>query len=171
MYEFFLCSIPKVNGELIENTEDLPSECGDYECSLLPAMKPIIMYRYPQEELEELIIDNLKASLCFPNGIKVCYKDSCETKKRVNNFKIFSTNQFSNYFYGATYHFYLKMKNSEYSNKYKLTSMKHKLDNKNETDKSKIKTYQNLDKKDYVYIPYCACLFSRYPFYEQMEKC
>ena len=45
---FFIASIPKENGNVIENSaEKLPASCGHPECSKLPSMKPEIIMRYP----------------------------------------------------------------------------------------------------------------------------
>jgi hypothetical protein len=75
------------------------------------------------------------------------------------------------------------MESSEYANNYKLTAMKYNLltyENEISLDFNdeniyviyqKLKKYKELNSRDYVYIPYCACLISRYPFITQMEKC
>ena len=40
-----------------------------------------------------------------------------------------------------------------------------------EDTKEKFNFYSNLVFRENVYIPFCLCLVSKYPFYEQMEKC
>ena len=180
---FFLSSFSKDKGQLVDNSEDLLAECNHPFCSVLPAMQPEIIYKYPKEDIKGLEINNLAASICFPNGIKVCYEIKEEGIKTVNNYRSSFTNQTGDRFFAVVYHFFLKMESSEYVKSYNFTSMKYKLstyengistafddENTNEVYE-KLKKYKELDNRDYVYIPYCACLVSRYPFINQMEKC
>ena len=41
-------------------------------------MQPEIIYKYPKEDIKGLEINNLAASICFPNGIKMCYEEDEE---------------------------------------------------------------------------------------------
>jgi len=70
---FFIASFPQKEGQVIENSQSFPSPCGHSECSLLPAMKPEIIVRYPLKDTKTLELNNLAATICFPTGIKVCY--------------------------------------------------------------------------------------------------
>ena len=75
------------------------------------------------------------------------------------------------------------MKNEDFEKLYQLTPIKYQLNtyqNKlegilSEEDEKEISAnlnvYEKINAKVYVYIPYCLCLISRYPYIEQMEKC
>ena len=180
---FFLASFSKENGKIMENSEDDISDCNHNYCSILPAMQPEIIYKYPKKDIKGLEINNLAASICFPNGIKVCYENNEDTIKTVKNYRSSFTNQVGDRFFAVTYHFYSKMKNNEFENGYNITpigcqiakyqdeyyaSFKEELD---EETVRKINIYEKLSKKEYVYVPFCLCLISKYPFIEQMEKC
>ena len=44
---------PKENGKLMENSEDFQAECTHIMCSMLPAMQPEIIYKYPEKDSKE----------------------------------------------------------------------------------------------------------------------
>ena len=60
--------------------------------------------------LKGLEINNLAASICFPNGIKMCYEEDEEKIKTVKNYRSSFTNQVGERFFAVTYHFFLEMK-------------------------------------------------------------
>ena len=180
---FFLTSFSKDNGKLMDNSEQIQSECNHFICSFLPAMQPEIIYKYPKEDIKGLEINNLAASICFPNGIKICYHDYEDEIKTVKNYRSSFTNQIGDRFFAVTYHFYLKMSNEDFEEQYNETPIKHQ-DNTNQDElyetfndemeedrKEKKNLYDKLKKKKNVYIPFCLCLISKYPFIKQMEKC
>ena len=179
----FLASFSKENGKILEYSEDVQSECNHFICSILPAMQPEIIYKYPKEDIKGLEINNIAASICFPNGVKICYEDNEENIKTVKNFRSSFTNQVGERFFVVTYHFYLKMNNNDFENEYDITPIKYQLTKyqdeyynlfKDEVDEDiydKLNYYGELSNKEYIYIPYCFCLISKYPFIEQMEKC
>ena len=181
---FFLASFPRENGQIIDNSEGDDAECNHFLCSFLPAMQPEILYKYPEADIKGLEINNLAASICFPNGIKVCYDEKEDSIKTVKNYRSSFTNQVGDRFFTVIYHFYLKMENKDFEESYSNTPIKNKLlSYKDETHATlseeseedicdKINVYIELStKRNYVYIPFCLCLISKYPFIEQMEKC
>ena len=181
---FFLASFPRENGQILDNSEGDNAECNHFLCSFLPAMQPEILYKYPEADIKGLEINNLAASICFPNGIKICYDEKEDSIKTVKNYRSSFTNQVGDRFFTVIYHFYLKMDNKEFEEYYINTPIKSKiLSYKDETHATlseeseediydKINVYQELSsKRKYVYIPFCLCLISKYPFIEQMEKC
>ena len=179
---FFLSSIPKNDGKMMDNSDD-QSECNHFICSLLPAMQPEIIYKYPKEDIKGLEINNLAASICFPNGIKLCYEEEENSIKTDKNYRSSFTNQIGERFFAVIYHFYLKMKNSEFESNYNVTPIKNQLliyeeeqctslsDEPEEDIIKKLNKYDSLSSKENVYVPYCLCLISKYPYFEQMEKC
>ena len=89
-----------------------------------------------------------------------------------------------------TYHYYVKHSKAEFEKKFKIEITKEFLNIEKEMrdlelysenpKMSKIVT-ENLERKlkicsdyhfnDFIYIPMCICLLSKYPFAKQMEKC
>ena len=181
---FFLTSFSKDNGKLLDNSEDFQAECNHDKCSKLPAMQPEIIYKYPKEDIKGLEINNLAASICYPTGIKLCYEDNEETIKTVKNYRSSFTNQVGERFFAVMYHLYLKMANSDFEVSYSVTPIKHQLkkyqdelyisfrdEKEDEEIMNQLNLYGEINYKEYVYVPFCLCLISRYPFIKQMEKC
>ena len=180
---FFLASVPYENGKIVENSENNIPDCQHDFCSYLPAMQPEIIYKYPKEDIKGLEINNLAASICFPNGIKMCYEEDEEKIKTVKNYRSSFTNQVGQRFFAMTYHFFLKMAYSDFFNIYKTNSLVYQMTNLQdefcvefndmliEDISKKIEMFSEFCSRDYVYIPYCLCLISKYPFFTHMEKC
>ena len=180
---FFLTSFSKNKGKITNNFNGLQADCNHFFCSLLPAMEPEILYKYPNEDIRGLEVNNLAASICFPNGIKLCYNDNEESIKNVENYRSSFTNQVGVRFFAVVYHFYLKMNIDDFENSYQLTPIKYQINFSNEKNKASLKgvVYETdvndinhikeKNMSNYVYIPYCLCLISRYPYIQQMEKC
>ena len=176
---FFIASFPKENGKIEENSDSYKSDCGHKDCSSLPAMQPEIVYRYPEKDTKDLEINNLAASICFPNGIKICYEEDV-TPVTVKNYYSSITNQTGDRFYIVTYQM-----NSNFVQQYKIHPIRFqtmKFCNEYyesiETDQKlqeeiqiKLDKYSELNFREIVNIPFCFCLISRYPFFNQMEKC
>ena len=84
-----------------------------------------------------------------------------------------------------TFHFYFKLLNSEYGKLYEMHPLKHHLmkfaDSYLGLDDLDKKTKKNIEEnlalcqdlgfKDVVYVPYCLCLISKFPYIRQMEVC
>ena len=174
---FFLASFPTKNYEIMEKSHEYLADCEHTECSKYLAIKPEVIYKYPPKDINDFELNNVCASVCFPKGIKICYGQNKKNIKIPKNFKtIFLGNNGDKHF-ACTYYFYFKLqkenlkdyrdiitvtKNQSYTNQNELLC-----DNCDEKLKKEIIT-KDLDN---VYIPYCLCLISRYPFYEQIEKC
>ena len=182
---FFIASFPKENGKVIENSFSFRAPCGHIKCAKLPSMKPEIIMRYPLKDTPNLDINNLAASICFPTGIKVCYFENNPTIMK--DYVTPITNQKGERYYMMTYHFFNKMTNSEFTKSYEENPLKHHLRRFGEayinlredelTEKmvneiqETLKFCEELGFRDYVYIPYCLCLISKYPYINEMEKC
>jgi len=182
---FFIASFPQKNGHVIENSQSFPAPCGHKECGSLPSMKPEIIERYPLENTSNLELNNLAATICFPTGIKVCYSE--EDPSTIKDYVTPIINAKGDRYYMVTYHFYYKIMNDVYSKLYEMHPLKHHLmkfadsylglSNEemnesimNEIQKS-LEQSQELGFRDYVYIPYCICLISKYPYIIEMKKC
>ena len=182
---FFISSFPYKDGQVVEKSQSFPASCGHKECSSLPAMKPEIIVRYPLEDTKTLELNNLAATICFPTGIKVCYSES--EPEIIKDYVTSITNQKGERYYMTTFHFYLKIANDIYSKNYEMHPLKHHLmkfaDNylnlsEDEMDKevteeiqNNLEQAQNLGFRDNVFVPYCICLISKYPYVKQMQKC
>jgi len=183
---FFLASFPYKNGQVIENSNIFPAMCNHKDCSKFNAMKPEIIIRYPLEDTKNLELNNLAATICFPTGIKVCYSED-KPPKGIKDYITNITNQKGERLYMMTYHFYIKMSFEKYQKKYELNSLKYNLrkfgdayltfseeefsENIVEEVQKKLEFCQNIAFREYVYIPYCLCLISKYPYQTEMEKC
>ena len=181
---FFIASFPKINGQVIQKSQSFPALCGHKECSSLPSMKSEIIYRYPLKDTKTLELNNLAATICFPTGIKVCYnKDGPEL---INDYVTRITNQKGERYYMITFHYYLKKDNYLYGNEYEMHPLKEHfrrfaddyLDlNEKAMNKEKEKIEKDLEKaqdlgsRDFVYIPFCLCLISKYSYVDEMKKC
>ena len=62
---FFIASFPQKEGQVIENSQSFPADCGHTECSSLPAMMPEIVARYPLKDTKNLELNNLAATICL----------------------------------------------------------------------------------------------------------
>ena len=180
---FFISSFPKENGKVIERSQiKYISYCKHKDCSKLPAMQPEIIFRYPLEDTKYLELNNLAATICFPSGIKVCYHQ--EDPLITENYMAPITNQLGERYYMMTYHFYIKMNSLNYSKNYSMHPLKHHLmkfadgyldndlsDKDVEKIQNELEFCQNLGFLEYVYVPFCLCIISRYPYINQMLKC
>ena len=181
---FFITSFPFQNASLIEKTEYLPSSCSHKNCSILKSLKPEILMRYPLKDTDEIEINNLTATICFPGGIKICHSEL--EPEKMKDYLTLLTNQKGERLYIMTYHFYLKMdkeefdkKITQYPLKLKLNELEEKIktiDLKNINDSTyqifeELKICKELDFKNSVYIPYCLALISRYPYANQIKRC
>jgi hypothetical protein len=163
-----------------------PSPCDHDECSKLPAMKPEIIFRYPLKDTKTLELNNLAATICFPTGIKVCY-DEKTGPKHIKDYVTSITNQKGERYYMMTYHFYVKIPCDEYVKLYDENPLKYNLrkfaeayiglsdeeltEDKMNTIQENLEFSQELGFRDYVYVPFCICLISKYPYVQEMQKC
>ena len=174
---FFLASFPTKNYEIMEKSHEYLADCEHTECSKYLAIKPEVIYKYPPKDINDFELNNLCASVCFPKGIKICYGQNKKNIKIPKNFRTIFSDKHGEFFFACTYYFYFKLQKENYED-YKniITATKNQsYTNQNELlcDNCEEKLKKEIKPKDLdnVYIPYCLCLISRYPFYEQIEKC
>ena len=182
---FFIASFPTKNATVIEKSQSFPASCGHEECSKLPSMKPEIIKRYPLKDTKKLEMNNLAASLCFPTGIKVCYSEN--NPSNIKDYVTPITNQKGDRYYMMTHHFYRKISRDEFIKKYEMHPLKYHLqkfgdaylslseEELNEEKVNEIQTSlefcQELGFRDNLYIPYCLCIISKYPYVNEIKKC
>ena len=183
---FFIASFPEKNGKVVEMSESFPSPCRHEECSKLPAMKPEIIFRYPLQDTKTLELNNLAATICFPTGIKVCY-DEENGPNPIKDYVTSITNQKGERYYMMTYHFYIKLGIDIYQKRYEEHPLKYNLSkfadaytslSEEELTEEKINEIQavldfsqELGIRDFIYVPFCICLISKYPYVNEMQKC
>ena len=183
---FFIASFPEKNGKVVEMSESFPSPCKHEECSKLPAMKPEIIFRYPLQDTKTLELNNLAATICFPTGIKVCYNEE-NGPNIIKDYVTSITNQKGERYYMMTYHFYLKYDIDDYQKRYEEHPLKYNLSkfadaytslSEEELTEDKINEIQELllfsqelGNRDIIYVPFCICLISKYPYVKEMQKC
>ena len=183
---FFIASFPEKKGKIVEMSESFPSPCRHQECSKLPAMKPEIIFRYPLQDTKTLELNNLAATICFPTGIKVCY-DENNGPNLIKDYVTSITNQKGERYYMMTYHFYIKYRIDEYQKRYEEHPLKYNLSkfadaytslSEEELTEDKINEIQEvlffsqeLGNRDIIFVPFCICLISKYPYVKEMEKC
>ena len=122
---FILVSFSEKNGKIVENSEKICADCNHEICSILPAMQPEIIYKYPQKNIHGLELSNLAASICFPNGIKTCYEDNKEKIEAMKSYKTTLTNQKGDIYFVMTFHFLYKMLNDEFCSKYTINPLNY----------------------------------------------
>ena len=183
---FFISSFPKKEGKVIEMSTSFPAPCGHEECSKLPAMKPEIIFRYPLQDTKTLELNNLAATICFPTGIKVCY-DENNGPQNIKDYVTSITNQKGERYYMMTYHFYIKIPSDEYVKQYDENPLKYNLrkfadaytglseeeltEDMMNVIQENLEFSQELGFRDIVFVPFCICLISKYPYVQEMQKC
>ena len=155
---FFITSFNFKQPKIIEKSDELVADCGHTFCSSLPAIVPEIFARYPQNDTKDFEISDLGASICFPNGIKLCFDKNEMHIIGLKNYSSVLTNQIGKRYFISTYHLYFKYSYDEFMNEYEYGNL---ID----------KTLLQAIRVQYVYIPFCISLLSKYPFFNQMEKC
>ena len=155
---FFISSFNLKQPKIIEKSDELVADCGHSFCSSLPAIVPEIFARYPQNDTKDFEISELGASICFPNGIKLCFDKNEMHVNGLKNYSSMLTNQVGKRYFITTYHLYFRYSYEEFINESEYANL---ID----------KTLLQATRVQYVYIPFCICFFSKYPFFNEMEKC
>ena len=118
-------------------------------------------------------------------GIKVCYYE--HNPSIMKDYVTPITNQKGERYYMMTYHFFQRITNSEFAKVYEKNPLKHQLrkfgeayinlrgeeitvEVNNQIQES-LKFCEELTSINFVYIPYCLCLISKYPYIHEMAKC
>ena len=149
---FFISSFNLKQPKIIEKSDELVADCGHSFCSSLPAIVPEIFARYPQKDTKDFEISELGASICFPNGIKLCFDKNEMHVNGLRNYSSMLTNQVGKRYFITTYHLYFRYSYEEFINESEYANL---ID----------KTLLQAIRAQYVYIPFCICFFSKYPFF------
>ena len=153
---FFITSFNIQNPQIIENSKELYSDCGHIYCTTSSqAIKPEIIFRYPQNDTKDFEISDLGASICFPNGIKICFEKNETRIKNTKNYSSILTNQNGKRYFMMTYHYFYKSLSKDFN-------INSNLENQ---------FIEAINSSEYIYIPCCLSLLSKYPYFNQMDKC
>ena len=155
---FFISTFNFKQPKIIDKSDELAADCGHSFCSSLPAIVPEIFARYPEKDTKDFEISDLGASICFPNGIKICFEKNEMHVNGLKNYSSILTNQVGKRYFICTYHLYFKYSYEEFMKEYEYG---------NSIDKTLLQAIRVKS----IYIPFCICLLSKYPFFSQMEKC
>ena len=127
-------------------------------------------------------MDKVASAELFPKGIKLCYNQNDKIIP-IKNYIAFFTSEKAGRFFGATYYFFIKKNNINFEKEQdnspiqsEIKDLEKKLESNLSKDEieaiiQRLDLLNNLSNKGDVYIPYCACLVSKYPLIEPMEKC
>ena len=179
----FITGLSENNTEFIKQSEDYPSCCQHEECSMLMSFKPSILQYYQNKKKKyQVEITELTANLCFPLGIKLCFKSNEDYyPKPYESFLNIIRNEKGDIYYIVSMHYYRLISIEEFDKKYKINPLKEftKFQNMNLTlSKQEDEKFQKqlgiissfIDCEN-VLIPECMTLVSRYPYISQMSKC
>ena len=174
---FCLCSLPFENFRVLDICKKFNASCGHELCKSGCAINPGVILKYPLEKTENLEINDGTASVCFPHGIKLCHSEK-EQPKMMKDFDTWITNDKGFKIYMKNFHFYLKMSPKEFSMIYNISLVDYYIKAFQNVEKPKGKStdldgdYLNsLLNPNFVYIPCCICLISKYGYEKQMEAC
>ena len=176
---FFICSFPYKKGKILENSKNYRSVCNHPICGKLLSMEPEILFKFPPNDTDDLELNNLSSSICFPTGIKICYNQ--ERRSIYKSFYTHIISQQGQKYYMVIYHFYRKLDSMNYNQLYFDNPLKLYLrkfgdntfcnNNEKEELEKELSECQELGFRDFVFIPYAMVLVSRYPYINQMKTC
>ena len=189
--DFFLVSLPQQNPPLtkhqnifITSSAKYTSQCKHTLCSKLLSIKPSIISTLSNIN-STLTINDSTAHLCFPTGIKICLMQNIFNISSPKNIFTFITNSDGTRLYIMMYYFYNKIPKSKFISKYKynsitqyISSFKQTLSTSNNFNSKEmisqlniqLETCSEIEYTEYINIPICACLISKYPYKNQMES-
>lgn len=181
---FFVAGLDRSRLEMIHSFDQTRPNCEHKDCSVLFAYKPKIITKV-QKKSKSFSINDLMSNLCFPQGIKLCFHKKESEIKSQTNFMTILTNESGERFYLMTYHYYIKIHYLDFQNYYQVDSVKEYLKRIPELGNELNLSGSKLDKliesnlmvcsqfinTEFVYIPQCAGLISRYPYASVMEEC
>lgn len=182
---FFISSIPNDNNintlKAIPNSVNYQSQCGHPLCNKLPSYRPCIINQY-QNKNSEISLNNTTANLCFPLGIKICLEQNQFNISTHKNICTLITTEQGTRFYLIVFYYYIKLSKEEFDEMYEANpikefnkSMKMKMASSNYEEnilsiKKDIELYSEIESRDNLQIPYCACFISKYPYLFEIEK-
>ena len=186
VFGIIICGLDEKNLQYVDESSLFQASCGHEECSILSSLKPSILKYYLNENNKDNCeINNTVSDLCFPLGIKLCYK--C---KKINNkfeniplsslyFMNIINNQFGDKFYIITLYYFRIIQKKNFEKIFSIDPineyMKHNNEiNQNLSNSAITKNFNSLNEiilYDHICIPESVSLISKYPYFSQMNEC
>lgn len=180
---FFIAGIKENKMEIIKNFYECLAPCKHNSCSILFPYKPKILTKFVKNS-KDFEINDLTASLCFPYGLKVCLSNENNYLQPIKNIFTYLTNTSGERFYMTTLQYYTKINIQDFEKKWEIDVLKEYfksipeieefLGNNGDLFEQKIEnitTICNNFTSEYIYIPQCLALISRYPYVKEMNYC
>ena len=188
----FLAGLPKKDAKIMAESDSKKfiSSCKHTNCNILHSYKPEILIKFPSLGRSALDLTSVAASLCFTQGIKLCY---CNSDSKIfqnhseEDYLNIITNEMGERFYLYNYHFYIKYDYLEFQKDYDFSPVKDFFKYSNiypllqEKKEDKIRLEKQMESNlaictefinsDYVYIPYCFSMLSKHPYTNQINMC
>ena len=180
----FIAGLHKKTSNLIENSNGFPACCNHSECAILQSMTAEILDKYLIKN-QKIEINSFLANMCFPLGIKNCYK-CIFTENGIENtpssYKLFMnviSNENSDKFFTVTLQYYRKISVADFNKFYNVDPLKEYMKKNNEigeklSNKEISKNFEILGNfllNKHLLIPESVILISKYPYFKQMEIC
>ena len=186
VFGIVVCGLDEKKIKYMDNSSLFQASCSHDECSILSSLKPSVLKYYLNENNKDNCqINNSIADLCFPLGIKLCYK--C---KKINNkfehypsshpyFMNIITNQFGDIFYIITLYYFRIITKKNFEQIFLIAPINLYMKQKNELNKdlsnSTIsRNFNSLNEiilYEHICIPESVSLISKYPYFRQMDEC
>lgn len=163
----FIAGLSESNLKIVADSEKMESACKHPECSKLYAYKPELLAKFPAKGRSELQLNNQLASLCFSRGLKPCFSLNEKKIPIIEDYLNVISNE-AGTFYQYSYHFYCKYDCILFNKKYSYFT--ELLSNLNITPDI-LKSVEEFTVRDYVYLPYCICVISKFPMTTQLNAC
>ena len=180
----FVAGLNKKTSTLIENSNGFPACCNHPECAILQSMTAEILDKYLIKN-QKCEINSFLANMCFPLGIKNCYKcvfSENGIENTPSSYKIFMniiSNENNDKFFTVTLQYYRKISVADFNKFYNVDPLKEYMKKNNEigeklSNKEISKNFEILGNfllNKHLLIPESVILISKYPYFKQMEIC
>ena len=182
---FFIASIPKGDNtntlKQVPNSIHYQGQCGHSICNKLSSYRPCIINKY-QNKNSGISLNSTTANLCFPLGIKICLEQNQFNIPTPKNICTIITTEQGTRYYLVVFYYYVKLSKEEFDELYETNpvkefnkEMKNKMTSSSYEQnilsiKKDIELYSEIESRDNLQIPHCACFISKYPYIYQIEK-
>lgn len=164
----FISGLPRSDLKLITDSDKMEAMCKHSECSKLHSYRPEILAKFPAKGRSALQLTSIAASMCFTKGIKPCFTLNEKKIPIIEDYMNVMTIETGERFYQYNYHFYCKYECSQFNKNYSYFA--DLLSNLNITS-DMLHLIQEVTLRDFVYLPFCICLVSKFPLTSQLNIC
>lgn len=164
----FIAGLPFTMAKPISDSEMINSCCEHIECNKIHAYKAEILGKFPGKGRSALQFTSIAASLCFTKGIKLCFANNQSQIPIIEDYMNMMTSETGERYYQYNYHFYAKFDIETFKNSFDIINNWFRDIN---ITPDKYQSYSNFTLKDFVYVPYCICMVSKFPLTTQLNSC